>query len=440
MNTIYDIIGIGIGPFNLGMAALSDQLPLQTIFFDQSPSFDWHRGLMLEGSTLQVPFIADLVTSIDPSNKYSYLNYVAEQNNLFKFCIRETFYITRTEYNAYCQWVAQQLPQLHFSHRVEYIEHTTENGGLYEVAVHNMTQECTEYYLTKNLVIGTGTQPNLPPFVQNTSREHIFHTSQYLYRKPYLKPNSRITIVGSGQSAAEIFQDLLNSAPQKEQLNWLTDASRFFPMENSKLTFEHTSPDYVQFFHNLPEHQRIAVVKTQDPLYKGINQELIDLIYDQLYALEKSSDQPLPIHIMPNTTLTALYESNNEVELNAYHKLKEEAFKIKTDYVILATGYKHSEPKFMEGLQHLIHRNSKNNYQADANYNISNTKNAIYILNMELHSHGILTADLGMGPYRNAVILNNVLQKEIFKLPKHITFQNFDIPKIFKTDEGVKHQ
>ncbi|HYE53966.1 MAG TPA: SidA/IucD/PvdA family monooxygenase, partial [Chitinophagaceae bacterium] len=52
---VYDLAGLGIGPFNLGLAALSHAIPsLRTIFFEQREAFDWHKGMMLEGATLQV--------------------------------------------------------------------------------------------------------------------------------------------------------------------------------------------------------------------------------------------------------------------------------------------------------------------------------------------------------------------------------------------------
>ena len=60
---IFDFAGIGVGPFNLGLAALSDPVDgLDGVFLEQRDSFDWHPGMMLEPAHLQVPFMADLVT------------------------------------------------------------------------------------------------------------------------------------------------------------------------------------------------------------------------------------------------------------------------------------------------------------------------------------------------------------------------------------------
>ncbi|WP_312314048.1 lysine N(6)-hydroxylase/L-ornithine N(5)-oxygenase family protein [Empedobacter brevis] len=428
---IYDVIGIGIGPFNLGMAALSNQLPLDTLFFDQSPSFYWHRGLMINGCTLQVPYIADLVTSVEPTNKFSYLNYLVANNRLFKFCIRETFYITRTEYNKYCKWVASQLPQLKFSHRIKNIEYTKQHNGVYEITVHDLIEKTTKLYYTRKLIIGTGTVPCVPSFTKEYTNERVFHSSQYTYRKKYIKPESTISVIGSGQSAAEIFQDLLNGLDdQKLKINWITEAERFFPMENSKLTFEHTSPDYLSFFHSLPEKKRHEIVNKQDALYKGINQDLIDTIYDELYHLELYRQEPLPIRILPNTRLEALKgDKFSGFDMELFHKILEESYNLHTDYVILATGYKYQEPEFLQHVNHLINRDCFGKMQADATYNINKEDKNLYILNVELTSHGILTSDLGMGPYRNAIILNDILGYEHFKLEKKITFQDFGLPQ-----------
>ncbi|WP_242419074.1 SidA/IucD/PvdA family monooxygenase, partial [Frankia sp. CpI1-P] len=38
----YDVVGVGLGPFNLSLAALADGLPgLRAAFFEQAPAFTW---------------------------------------------------------------------------------------------------------------------------------------------------------------------------------------------------------------------------------------------------------------------------------------------------------------------------------------------------------------------------------------------------------------
>lgn len=63
----FDVIGIGISPFNLRLADLLRLIEgLSDLFFDQADCFDCHSGLMLNHATLYVFFIADLVTIVDP--------------------------------------------------------------------------------------------------------------------------------------------------------------------------------------------------------------------------------------------------------------------------------------------------------------------------------------------------------------------------------------
>ena len=100
----YDFIAIGIGPFNLGLACLTEPVDaLNGLFLDQNDGFDWHTGMMLESAHLQTPFMADLVTLADPTSRYSFLNYLKQQGKLYSFYIRENFFMMRKEFNQYCQ-------------------------------------------------------------------------------------------------------------------------------------------------------------------------------------------------------------------------------------------------------------------------------------------------------------------------------------------------
>ena len=109
--TPYDLVGVGIGPSNLSLAALADRVPgLSTLFLDDNPEFSWHAGMLLDGSTLQVPFLADLVSLVDPTNPWSFLAYLRERDRLFGFYFAERLRIPRREYDDYCRWAARSLP------------------------------------------------------------------------------------------------------------------------------------------------------------------------------------------------------------------------------------------------------------------------------------------------------------------------------------------
>ncbi len=152
---IYDIVGIGIGPFNLGLAALCAPINgLSTLFLDQASEFNWHPGMMLSDATLQVPFMADLVTLADPTSAYSFLNYLKQADRLYKFYIREDFFVLRKEYNAYCKWAISHLPNCEFGQKVISLNHV---DGIYQVERLNLATGISETILARKIVLGTGT-------------------------------------------------------------------------------------------------------------------------------------------------------------------------------------------------------------------------------------------------------------------------------------------
>lgn len=427
---IYDIIGIGIGPFNLGLAALAAPLEeLETLFFDQSPCFSWHPGLMLSDATLQVPFMADLVTMADPTSPYSFLNFMKQTGRLYKFYIKEDFYILRKEYNAYCKWVIGQLPSCRFNHKVLSTAYD-KRGECYALTVENQESGETSVFYTRKLVLGTGTVPKLPEFAAAGRHAEVIHTSQYLHRKQELLSRKSVTVIGSGQSAAEIFNDLLPETENGMELKWFTRPDRFFPLEYSKLTLELTSPEYVDYFHNLPAEKRKEVLNKQNQLFKGINYDLINQIFDKLYELSFDTDN-LAVQLRTNCQLNEIGPAaDGGYTLHFYHTGQEEEFVAQTDFVVMATGYQYKEPHFLKGISDRILRTPDQLYQVGRNYTIDQDNAEIFVQNAELHTHGFVTPDLGMGAYRNSVIINTVLGREAYVVEKRIAFQQFGIENI----------
>lgn len=419
---IYDIIGVGIGPFNLSLACLTDDIDdLKTVFFDRKACFDWHSGIMPEWSTLQIPFIADLVSFADPTNRFSFLNYLKETNNLYQFFIRESFYMLRSEYNQYCKWASQQLHNLHFKTNVECIQYDADLQH-YILTVKQENSQKTSQYYAKNLVLGTGTTPIIPEFCKGMS--HKVHSSaDYMHHKEDYGNKKSITIVGGGQSGAEIYYDLLSSIDTSQyQLNWMTRSAHFFSMDLGKLTLEYTSPDYTNHFYSLPQQKRDDVIKSQSALYKGIEIGLVNRIYDQLYL--KSRPSPLSTRLMPNSTLESVTETENGLVLVFYNSDTDQKFKIQSDILILALGYEYKIPKFLEPIRHLICWDKKGRMEVNHHYAINAIEN-IFVQNVGLYSHGFTVPDLNMGCYRNAIIINQILGKTVFPIEQRIAYQEF---------------
>ncbi|MEV6307542.1 SidA/IucD/PvdA family monooxygenase [Streptomyces sp. NPDC051840] len=419
--TTYDFIGIGLGPFNLGLACLTEHIDeLNGVFLESKPDFEWHSGMFLEGAHLQTPFMSDLVTMADPTSPYSFLNYLKERGRLYSFYIRENFYPLRTEYNDYCRWAAAKLSSIRFNQTVQSVTYD-EGDGLYTVRTGGAA------FRARSLVLGTGTPPHVPEACRGLGGDFL-HNSRYLQEKASLQAKRSITLVGSGQSAAEIYQDLLSEIDvHGYRLNWVTRSPRFFPLEYTKLTLEMTSPEYVDYFHALPEDTRYRLESGQKGLFKGIDGELIDSIFDLLY--QKNLAGPVPTRLLTNSSLnSACYEeSTGTYTLGLRQEEQGRDYEIDTEGLILATGYRYTTPAFLEPVTDRIRHDSRGRFDVARNYSIDTTGRGIFLQNAGVHTHSITSPDLGMGAYRNAYIIGELLGRPYYPVEKSVAFQEFAV-------------
>ncbi|MEU4688109.1 SidA/IucD/PvdA family monooxygenase [Actinoplanes sp. NPDC023714] len=415
----HDFVAIGVGPFNLGLAALTADLPdVDGVFLEQRSAFDWHPGLMLEGVTIQVPFMADLVTMADPTSRFSFLNYLKQVGRLYPFYIRENWFPLRAEYNEYCKWVAKQLPSIHWDTRVETVTH---DGEAY--LVHAATGET---FRARKLVLGIGTAPRVPAAVDQGP---YVHSADYLPNREKLQRLDSITVVGSGQSAAEIYLDLLSEIETHGyHLSWITRSPRYFPMEYTKLTLEMTSPEYIRYHQALPMEVRDRLAREQRNLYKGISADLVDTIYDTLYA--KSLHGPVPTTLLTGTAVEGVIwdEADQRYTLALHHAEQGRSFTAKTQGLLLATGYAPRVPSFLDPVRDRIRWDARGRFDVAVDYAVDVTGGEVFVQNAEEHTHSVNAPDLGMGPYRNSVILKGITGREIYKIEDSIAFQQFGAP------------
>lgn len=427
---VYDLVGIGIGPFNLSLAALLEDIPeVDAVFFDQKPHFDWHPGMLIVGTRLQVPFMADLVTLADPTNKYSFLNYLAQKNRLYPFYFLQRLDIPRREYNDYCQWVESELDNCCFGQKVVDLTYA-EKEQYYQVTVENINTEEQHTYLAKNIVLGTGTTPALPESFQGMPKEDVFHTSDFLSRHDRCREAESVTVVGSGQSAAEVFRELLKERMEYNyKLTWITRSRSFFSMEESKLTVEQFSPDYVNYFYKFSQERKDEIFATQDLLYKGISSHTITDIYNLLYE-NSVSNQEMDVNIQVLTEVHDIKQKEDSYEISCHQWEQKKDFTHKSDVVIIGTGYQPNVPPFVKSLKEYIYWDDKGRYQVEPDYRVRvNIPNQIYVQSGISHSHGVGSTNLGLAVHRNKIIINHLLGEDRFPIFDEYVFQNFDAEK-----------
>lgn len=422
---VHDLLGIGIGPFNLGLACLAEPLAdLDAVFLDAREGFDWHPGLMLEDATIQVPFLADLVSLADPTSPYSFLNHLKQAGRLYPFYIREDFNPLRAEYSAYCRWASEQLDSLHWGREVVAVERGPA-GDHYTVTARTRTG--TERWRTRRLVLGVGTVPSVPACV-DPGLEPVLHTGDYLHRREELLAQESVTVLGSGQSAAEVYRDLLErTGAGGPRVDWITRSPRFFPMEYTKLTLELTSPEYVDHFHGLDPAHRDRLNREHTSLYKGISAELVDGIHELLY---RRSVHGHPAGLLTtSTTLTGAARDDDGLVLELHDDELGRSWRHRTGALVLGTGYRAEVPAFLDPVRDEIAWDAAGRYDVSRDYAIDRDRRRIWVQNAEVHTHGLTAPDLGMGAYRNSVILRAVTGREVYPVESAIAFQTFGIPQ-----------
>ncbi|MDT0435957.1 MULTISPECIES: lysine N(6)-hydroxylase/L-ornithine N(5)-oxygenase family protein [Streptomyces] len=417
---IHDFVGIGLGPFNLGLACLTEPIAeLDGLFLESKPDFEWHAGMFLEGAHLQTPFMSDLVTLADPTSPYSFLNYLKERGRLYSFYIRENFYPLRVEYDDYCRWAANRLTSVRFGTTVETVT-WDEGEELYAV-----TTTAGDVHRARHLVLGTGTPPYVPEPCRDLGGDFL-HNSRYVQHRAELVKKESITLVGSGQSAAEIYQDLLSEIDvHGYRLNWVTRSPRFFPLEYTKLTLEMTSPEYVDYFRELPEETRYRLTAEQKGLFKGIDGDLVDDIFDLLY--QKNLGGPVPTRLLTNSALTGARYENGTYTLSFRQEEQGKEFDLDSQGLVLATGYRYTEPEFLKPVRDRLRYDTHGAFDVARNYAIDVTGRGVFLQNGGVHTHSITSPDLGMGAYRNSYIIRELLGREVYPVEKSIAFQEFAV-------------
>jgi lysine N6-hydroxylase len=438
-----DLLGVGTGPFNLSLAALADGVPgLTAAFLEARPAFHWHPGLLIPGATLQVPFLADLVSLVDPASPWSFLNYLKARERLFPFYFAERFHIHRAEYDAYCRWVSGHLPSCRFGHRVDAVEWDARRGAFDVAYTHRGTDgaESAGRLHARNVVLGVGTAPHVPEALRPLADDPgalVLHSAGYLAHRDRLLAARHVTVVGSGQSGAEVLLDLLRARPHgREGLTWLARTPAFAPMEYSKLGLEQFTPDHTRYFHGLPETVRDRLLPGQWQLYKGVSGETLGEIHDELYARTLGGGWP-DVTLTPGVTVTGAERAGPRVTLSLEHGQQGARAQLTTDAVVLATGYtERPTGPLLAALHPHIARDRAGRPLVDERYRLvwnraggpgTAPAGAVFVQNAERHTHGVGAPDLGLAAWRSAVILNTLTGREIHPLPQRTAFTTFGL-------------
>lgn len=411
MTTGFDVVGVGVGPFNLSLAALLCPLSdVKSRFFERAASFEWHPGMMLPGSCMQTSFLKDLVTPADPTSRFGFLSYLVDKGTFYRFLNAEYPRVLRVEFASYLRWVADQLPNLRFGCDVK--EVAVRNGQL-SVRIDGTR----EWLSARNLVIGAGLHPHVPPGLEASLGRDCIHSSSYLHA-PFSVEKRRVTIVGGGQSSAEICLDLLSGRlGNAASIDWITRRSNLSPLDETAFTNEFFTPDYVRSFHRLPEERRRQLVPQQKLAGDGISPLTLNQISQRLYELECIDQRGPRCRILPEREVRAMRRERSEFRLFAHNSFTGQPEALDTDVVILATGYRYRLPECLSPIAERMQHDAEGTPRLREDFSVmwdGAPDQRIFMQNAGRCSHGIADAQLSLAAWRSAVICNSIVGREVY--------------------------
>ncbi|MBY4575804.1 lysine 6-monooxygenase [Gordonia paraffinivorans] len=423
-----DVLAIGCGPFNMGLAALASTVDdCNVLVVDPRDEFRWHPGLMFPDASLQVWFLSDLVTLVDPTHPLSFLNYLADTNRLYRFMVRENFFPSRLEYEDYLLWCVRRLDSLRWGTTVTEVDWDSSADAFRVTMVTNGAESTV---IARHVVVGVGTEPFVPETLQ-TDSPNVIHSSEYLYHQERAHAADSVTVIGSGQSGAEIVADLLEANYHGgPAVRWWTRTPWFAPLDFTKLSLEMTTPAYMDYFASLPEEARDRIRPQHWQFHKGVSADTLAQVHELLYR-RQFAEKLNPVQLRISTAVEGIDTlPDGKLRVRARHLDTGNALAHTTDLVVACTGYRRRETPFLTPIEPLLHRDSKGRYVFGPQHQVETEPaltNRLFMVNAEEHAIGVSAPNLDIGAVRNARILNTAMGREVYRLPTDTAFTQFGI-------------
>ncbi|GGS68180.1 lysine/ornithine N-monooxygenase [Planobispora rosea] len=417
-NHVHDLVGIGFGPSNLALAiALQEHetqtgRPIDAVFLEKQPAFGWHRGMLLEGATMQVSFLKDLVTMRNPTSEFSFLRYLQDRGRLADFINHKTMFPSRMEFHDYLEWAAAP-----FADRVEY---GSEVVAVTPVVVDGAV-ECFDVVIrrgggadeltirrTRNLVIAIGLEPFLPEGAVNDER--VWHSEELLTRVPALRDPRRMIVVGAGQSAAEVTDYLHGSFPEAEVCAVFAKYG-YTPADDSSFANRIFDPVAVDHFYTSPDEVKEMLRNYHASTnYSVVDLDLIDELYRRHYQEKVRGTERL--RIFNASRLAGVAADGTCLRVTVEFLPTGERTELEADALVYATGYRPGDPLTLLGeAGAYCHRLPGGGLRIGRDYRVATTEAmrcGIYVQGATEHTHGITSTLLSATAVRVGEIVRSI--------------------------------
>jgi L-ornithine N5-oxygenase len=357
-NREVELLAVGAGPSNLGLAValeeLAPDLAENSLIIDRCQRIEWQRGMLLPWATSQVSFLKDLVTQRNPRSKFSFLNHLHATGRLDDFINMGSFTPYRVEISEYLRWVAGSLTKVgkELGRDCVSIEPQRDTGGTltgWRTTLADDTSISSRY-----LAIGIGRDPHIPQVLAGLPANRIIHSTQFRQRVAELPKERpyRIAVVGSSQSAAEMFRALRDDLPDSE-VAWVMRAIGLSGDESSKFTNELYYPSFVdQFFAARPEAREQILREMHRTNYSCLTPATLESLYEDRY-LDRLG-RPTGNRLITMVDITAAREVADGVVLELTDRRTGAVTELRRDLVLLGTGFARETPRLIRRLADAI--------------------------------------------------------------------------------------
>lgn len=432
----FDLVGVGFGPANLALAVMIEEknLDLKHMFIESKQEFDWHPGMLIDDADMQISFLKDLSTMVNPKSQYTFLNYLKETSGLESFINLSNFHPTRVEYRNYLKWASGKIKSsvLYQSKVIDIAPVKDEhNRNVIGIKISYIADNDTlKVVYAKNIAIAVGGKPKINIPITGEITNNIIHSSRFLDATNNEFPDSnseyRFAVVGSGQSSAEIF-NYLYSNYKNSKVDLISTGMGFRPSDESEFVNEIFNGDFVNIFHSLDSEMRSEVLnRFSNTNYSVVDIDLIQAIYNDIYNSHRNGNGN--INVKKLTKVTSI-KGGKKIGLTSKNTVSGTTESDLYDGVFLGTGYDFNHGlDLIEKLDKYIERDVNLKYQVNRDYSLSTNEEfcpKIYLQGATEYSHGLSSILLSILPERAQDICNSLsVHTEVDFEKKELNYAN----------------
>jgi L-ornithine N5-oxygenase len=313
---------------------------LEAIFFEKMPEFAWHPGMLFDDALMQVSFLKDMASFRNPRSRFTFINYLHENQRLADFVNLATFYPTRVEFADYLAWCAAEfVDSVHYGLEVSSIEAVRGPGGRIDrLRLAAAGPSGPIFVETSNILHAGGLEPVLPEGVRSGSR--IFHSGGIIQTISRVcpKPGAHYVVAGCGQSAAEIVAFLHSRDPHAE-ITSVFSRFGYMAADNSPFVNQIFDPQSVDILYAMPERDRDVVLQAHRATnYAAVDVDLIRALYRSVYNDRLRGWERIRVKRL--SYVLAATESGEGVSVDVRSGVTGTTEQVRADYLICATGFR----------------------------------------------------------------------------------------------------